>query len=151
MTPRSLPGVLAAVLAAGALTKTATISATGGFVAISVRDVDAATQWYQDVFDLKVTLRTPHERQARIVVLGGPGIIVELVQHDSARDEPGDPALRHGLMKGGWIVSDFDSAVAQLRARNIPIAYGPFPSRPNAPANLIVRDNEGNLIQLFGR
>ena len=31
------------------------------------------------------------------------------------------------------------------------IAFGPFPARPNQRANMIVKDNAGNLIQIFGR
>jgi hypothetical protein len=28
---------------------------------------------------------------------------------------------------------------------------GPWPGRPNQPANVIVRDNAGTLIQIFAR
>jgi len=38
-----------------------------------------------------------------------------------------------------------------LRARWVDIAMGPFPARGGQRANVIVRDNAGNLIQLFGK
>ena len=43
----------------------------------------------------------------------------------------------------------FDSVVSQLRARGVEIAFGPFPARENQRANVLIRDNAGNLIQIF--
>lgn len=152
MTGRIVAAAVGVLLLAGLRDAPAPgVVASGGFVALSVRNLDATTRWYEEAFGLKVTMQTPHQNQSQVTVLGGPGIIVELVQRDSAHDEAGDPALRHGLMKAGWIVSDFDSVVARLRARHVDLAYGPFPPRPDSPANVIIRDNEGNLIQVFGR
>lgn len=37
-----------------------------------------------------------------------------------------------------------------LQKRNVEIAFGPYPARKNQRANVIIRDNGGNLIQLFG-
>ena len=42
------------------------------------------------------------------------------------------------------IVDDFEKTVAMLKARQVEIAFGPFP-------NVIVKDNAGNLIQFFGK
>jgi hypothetical protein len=36
-----------------------------------------------------------------------------------------------------------------LRARRAEIVIGPFPARNSQPADLIVKDNAGNLIQFF--
>jgi len=49
------------------------------------------------------------------------------------------------------IVSDFDAALAKLRERGVPLAFGPFPAKGNQRANFAIRDNAGNLIQFFGR
>jgi len=46
---------------------------------------------------------------------------------------------------------DFDGAVARLKARGVEIAFGPCPAREGQRANVLIRDNAGNLIQLFGR
>ena len=48
-------------------------------------------------------------------------------------------------------MTDFDKTLAILKARNVPIAFGPFPARPNQRANVIIRDNAGNLMQFFGQ
>jgi catechol 2,3-dioxygenase-like lactoylglutathione lyase family enzyme len=130
----------------------------GAFFAISVADMAASAKWYQDKFGLSIVMSSPKQAgaPAGAMALEGGGLIVELVQHDSARAlSQVAPALRssylvHGFFKGGVIVDDFDRAVATLRARGVEIAMGPFPRRGAMRANVIVRDNAGNLIQLFG-
>ena len=56
-----------------------------------------------------------------------------------------------GLFKVGFFVDDLDRAVAALRGRGVPLAFGPFPARDGVPANAAIRDPEGNYLQLFGR
>ena len=48
------------------------------------------------------------------------------------------------------MADDFDAAVASLRAKGVPIVIGPFPARAEQRANAIIRDNDGNYIQIFG-
>jgi len=79
-------------------------------------------------------------------------LIVELIQHDKAAEPTvSDPVLLHGIIKAGVIVDNWDRTLALLRARRVPIAFGPFPAGRGQRANLIIRDNSGNLIQFFGR
>jgi len=61
------------------------------------------------------------------------------------------PEQLHGFFKAGFFVHDFGGAVTQLRARGVEIVVGPFPQRDDQKANVIIRDNAGNLIQIFGR
>ena len=56
----------------------------------------------------------------------------------------------HVIFKVGVIVSDFEKTLSTLKERGADIAFGPFPARPGQRANVIVRDNAGNLIQFFG-
>jgi len=110
------------------------------------------SQWYADKFGMHVTLDAPRTNGAKATVLEGDGLIVELIQHDSAKPRPtADAVLLHGLMKAGIIVEDFDKTVASLRAAKVAFAFGPFPARTGQSANAIIRDPEGNLIQIFGR
>jgi catechol 2,3-dioxygenase-like lactoylglutathione lyase family enzyme len=88
-----------------------------------------------------------------VAILEGPGILVELVHHRGAQRPAARPAGRDappGPFKVGIIVDDFDGTLALLRSRGVAIAYGPFPERPDQPANVIVHDNDGNLIQILG-
>ena len=59
--------------------------------------------------------------------------------------------VRAKILRIGIIVDDFPQTLELLRRRGASFAYGPFPERADQPANVIVRDNEGNLIQIIGR
>jgi hypothetical protein len=59
--------------------------------------------------------------------------------------------LVHGFFKAGIVVDDFDKTLSALKARGVEIAIGPFPARGDQRANVIVKDNAGNLIQIFGK
>ena len=129
----------------------------GAFFALSVPDVAASTEWYSNKLGLEVVMEIPKQSGTAVTVLEGGGLIVELIQHDSARPlrdaAPGvtDPQFIHGLYKAGFVVKDFDDVLAELRSRGVEIAYGPFPATDIQLANVLIRDNAGNLIQIFGR
>lgn len=133
------------------------IPATGAFFALSVADIRASAKWYSEKLGLAVVKEEPNEKGAAVVVLEGAGLIVELIQHDDAvplvTAAPGVKSnmLVHGIVKAGAIVADFDETLVTLKQRNVQIAFGPYPARAHQRANVIIRDNAGNLIQLFGR
>src|ERR1051325_5155831 len=120
------------------------VIAAGAFFALFVPDLEASTKWYSEKLGLKVVMRVPKQDKAAVAVLEGSGLIVELIQHDDAlplskvtggaKDSP----LVYGIFKAGVIVNDFDKTLAMLKARNVEIAYGPFPARPNQRANVII-------------
>lgn len=128
------------------------------FIGLSVVDLDASTRWYRDKLGLRVVMEFPRteETRSRAAVLRGGGLTVELVQHDDAvplrtiLPRPGGSLYVHGIFKVGMTIDNFDEAVAALRARDVDIAFGPFPSREGQPANIMIRDDAGNYIQLFG-
>ena len=90
-----------------------------------------------------------------MVLLQGGGLTVELVRHDDAvplgtlRTGPGGALFVHGIFKVGVFVTNYDAVLAGLRARNVPIVIGPFPERPDQPANFMIRDNAGNYLQIL--
>ena len=128
---------------------------TGGFFAVSVADMASSIAWYQNALGLDIVME---QRQGGIAVtaLSGGGLMVELLQIDGARPLPvaapgvTDPQMIHGVWKAGFSVKDFDRTVEELRARGVQIAFGPFPANGNQKANVIIRDNAGNLLQVFG-
>jgi catechol 2,3-dioxygenase-like lactoylglutathione lyase family enzyme len=132
------------------------IGAIGAFFALSVADIDASVKWYSEKLGMKVTMREPNTNGAAVAVLEGDGLIVELIQHDAARPlttaapDAKEPLYIHGIFKVGVIVGDFEKTLSMLKASNVDIAFGPFTARPGQRANVIVRDNAGNLIQFFG-
>ncbi len=125
-------------------------TASGAFFALSVADLKASAQWYAEKLGLKVLMQMPKSGGNAVKVLEGGGLIVELLERDGAGPRPADPIQVHGFAKAGVIVTDFDKTVALLKERKVEIAFGPFPARPNHRANVIVKDNAGNLLQFFG-
>jgi catechol 2,3-dioxygenase-like lactoylglutathione lyase family enzyme len=132
------------------------LTAKGAFLALSVPDLDASVQWYTEKLDLRVVKREPPQGGTAFALLEGNGLLVELVDRDQAvplavaAPRVENETLVHGVFKAGVLVADFERTVALLRERQVPFAHGPFPARPDQRANVIVRDNAGNLIQFFG-
>jgi catechol 2,3-dioxygenase-like lactoylglutathione lyase family enzyme len=124
---------------------------TGAFFALSVSDVQASTKWYAEKLGLKVKLEVPEHDGVSVVVLEGGGLTVELIRHGKAAPAPAAIPLVHGLFKAGLVVDDFDRVVATLRARGVELVAGPFPAKGDQRANVVVKDNAGNLIQFFGK
>ena len=132
-------------------------AAGGAFFALSVSDMQASKQWYMEKLGLKVVMEIPHANKSSVTVLEGGGLTVELVKIDDARsltaiapDIQGGNLMVHGIFKAGLVIEDFDKTVATLRERGVTIAAGPFPAKDNQRANVLIRDNAGNYIQLFG-
>ena len=143
-TAQSAPGIAPA------------FTSRGAFFALSVADLGASTQWYVEKLGLAVVMHPPKQDKSEVTVLEGGGLIVELLQRDDAMPlAKAAPSLTaayqvHGLFKAGVVVDDFDATVATLRARDVAIAFGPFPASATQRANVIIRDNAGNPIQFFG-
>jgi extradiol dioxygenase family protein len=125
-------------------------SVKGAFFALSVSDIDASAKWYAEKLGLSVEMQTNCDKTS-VIVLSGHGLTVELIRRADATNLGKDALLNHGLFKAGLVVENLDKTLAELKARNVPIAYGPYPAKPNAMANFIIRDNAGNLIQFFGK
>ena len=128
----------------------------GAFIGLSVKDVEASVAWYTEKLGLAVVARPAKIEKSTAVILEGGGLIVELMQHDDAVSlGTAAPAITrnylvHGVFKAGIIVDDFEATLAQLKARGVEIAIGPFPATKDQRANAIVRDNAGNFLQFFG-
>ena len=131
-------------------------AATGAFFALSVADIQSSGKWYSEKLGLKVTMQPQRSGPGEVMVLEGGGIMVELVQHDEAMPlakltpQISDSFKVHGFFKAGIIVQDLDATLSMLKARDVPIAFGPFAAKDGRRANFIIRDNAGNLLHFFG-
>lgn len=118
------------------------------FLALRVRDAEAAAAWYARTFELTLANRFSTDAYEQRI-LQGEGLIVELVQLKSGM-APADPSGL-GFMKGGYVVRDFDGAVRRWRAGGVTflgrIIYDDK-LKLNAAA---LRDPDGNMIQIYGR
>jgi catechol 2,3-dioxygenase-like lactoylglutathione lyase family enzyme len=157
---RTLVSLLCFVpLAIGAQEPQPVLRTSDTFFALSVADAEASARWYSEKLGLMVTNRLPRNDQTKssMILVQGGGLTVELVQHDEAVPlrnfipEPRGSLYVHGIFKVGVAVDNFDEAIAALRARGVAIPIGPFPRRPDQPANAIIQDNAGNYIQIFGK
>jgi hypothetical protein len=103
-------------------------------------------------------MRPPVSETSKVAVLEGPGLLVELIQNNTARairdlvpdGKNAGPVFVHGQFKAGFMVADFDSVIATLQQRGVKIAIGPFPASRDQRANAIIRDNAGNYVQIIG-
>jgi catechol 2,3-dioxygenase-like lactoylglutathione lyase family enzyme len=126
----------------------------GAFFAVSVADLDASIAWYRDKLGLREASRFRFEKITG-ALLTSPGLEVEIMSHAEATT-PGNAmdanakVLTRGITKVGVRVDNLDAAVRTLRQRGVAIVLGPFPARRDQRANVVIRDNAGNLIQLFG-
>jgi catechol 2,3-dioxygenase-like lactoylglutathione lyase family enzyme len=131
----------------------------GGYIALSVADLDASAKWYADTFDLKIAKQRSQspDKKAVATILTGNGLIVELVQHAEAMAlRAAAPALSrafqiHGIFKAGVVVDDLDAAFQELEARKVDIAFRVFNDNALAYRTFAIRDNSGNMIQFFGK
>jgi catechol 2,3-dioxygenase-like lactoylglutathione lyase family enzyme len=142
--------VLPGLATASPESKGPVLESEGTFFALSVSNLAASTAWYRDKLGLRVVMEVPPQGGTAVTILEGDGLIVELLQRDGARPPAGDAQLTHGFFKAGILVKDLDRTLARLRERGVEIAFGPYPASDTQRANLILRDNSGNLIQLFG-
>ena len=131
----------------------------GGYIALSVADLDASAKWYADTFDLKIVRNHSQspDRKSVATILTGNGLIVELVQHaDAMALRAAAPALSrvfqiHGIFKAGVVVDDLDATFQELEARKVDIAFRVFSDDALAYRTFAIRDNSGNMIQFFGK
>jgi hypothetical protein len=116
-----------------------------------VADLAASTAWYVDKFGLSVKQQIPKTNGVAATILEGGGLTVELVQRDDAAPPIASAERIHGIFKVGFVIDDLDGTLSALRQRGVDVVAGPFQSTATQRANVILRDNKGNLIQLFGR
>lgn len=131
------------------------VETRGAFIGLSVPDVHASANWYSEKLGLQVIFQPPPSGPSTVIVLQGGGLTVELLQDNRAvplsQAAPSITAnyLVHGIFKAGVFVKHYDKLLIALQERGIPIVLGPFPETAEQPANLLIRDNAGNLIQFF--
>lgn len=132
-------------------------SPTRQFFAVSVPDVEAAADWYARVFGMEVEKSIDTEDgSVAIRILAAEHLTVEILQHGDARPlsalkpDVEKSYLLHGIFKVGLQVSDFDGALARLRATGVELVGEPIDDLEGGVRFVLFRDVAGNLLQLFG-
>lgn len=150
--------LIALTLSLGPLTAARAGAGPSGrqFIGLSVPDAKASATWYQQAFGLQVLRETEApDGRARVLVLGSDSLLIELLQHRDAL--PFDSrshksrAMVHGLFKVGFEVADLEMTLKQLRQLGAELMTADIvDDREQGLRYLLVRDNNGNLLQLFG-
>jgi catechol 2,3-dioxygenase-like lactoylglutathione lyase family enzyme len=148
------PLILSLALLAPGPGASAVANCPATFFALSVPDLEASTKWYTDAFGLEAT-KLPGGEKARVALLRGRGLLIELVELAEAADlEERVPGLKgryevHGLFKAGFFVKDLDAEIARLRAKGVRFKGSLFEDPVARARSILVLDNDGNIIQLF--
>jgi catechol 2,3-dioxygenase-like lactoylglutathione lyase family enzyme len=143
------------ILAVGVSTASAAEGAKAPvFFAISVPDLDASVQWYTETLGLTATVLPPGP-QAKVAIVRGPGLLVELIQPAKGfggPTRPRSPRERHferGFTKVGFHVEDLDATVARLKKKGANVMGSVYSDQATGVRSIVVLDNDENLIQLF--
>ena len=119
---------------------------------ISVPDLEASIRWYAEVLDFEVEQRLEIPAiPAKVAMLRRGDLRLELFEVPGAQPLPEErrhPNLdlrTHGNKHLAFAIKDIDSAERELRSRGADIVWV---RRFEFGANIFVRDNSGNLVEL---
>jgi methylmalonyl-CoA/ethylmalonyl-CoA epimerase len=119
---------------------------------ISVPDLEASIRWYAEVLDFEVEQRLEIPAiPAKVAMLRRGDLRLELFEVPGAQPLPEErrhPNLdlrTHGNKHLAFAIKDLDSAERELKKRGADIVWV---RRFEFGANIFVRDNSGNLIEL---
>ena len=160
--------VLLSALAFGQTSQTGTkmssdtkpvFKANGGFVAITVPDLDASAKWYVENLGLRIVKNHAMrpDNKAAVTILQGNGFAVELIWlADAAPLAKVAPQAKgaqdiHGILKSGLFVDDLDATLKELKSRNVTMAFDTFYDKSMDCRMFAIRDNNGNILQFFGK
>ena len=129
-------------------------------IGITVRDLDRAVAFYQDVFDLSVVAEFSvsgeafatgvdvEAARARFAHLDAGSIRLELVEYEPAGDQSDSPQLNdQGAIHLGLETDDLDAFYADLPTDVETLS--PPQTTDTGTRILFVRDPEGNLIEVL--
>ncbi|MEM7417480.1 MAG: VOC family protein [Gemmatimonadota bacterium] len=116
-------------------------------MAVRVADLDAALDWYSEVFALQEVNRLDRGGLS-IRILAGEALSVELIHQEGVRRPEG----RHlGLFKSGIFVRDIEGFLARMQAHGVDADDAVFVDHALQMRSFVMRDLEGNRLQLFER
>jgi lactoylglutathione lyase len=120
-------------------------------VNLYTRDIEAGLRFYRGLLGFTETFRTPHDGVPSHVELRLDGFMIGLGTVEAARDvhgieaAPGSPAMVIVL----W-TDDVDAAYRDLIAAGVPAIRQPHDTG-NINRNALVRDPDGNLVEIVAR
>lgn len=130
----------------------------GAFFALSVPDAEASAAWYHKHLGFRVIGKgEAPDKVARGILLEGHGSLLEIVQHSKAKSLktllPQNSGAHeiYGIFKVGLHVNDIDSAYRIVKANETELVYQLAFSQQMGMRWFTIRDNNGNLLQFYGK
>lgn len=127
------------------------------FAAVVVSNLDAASEWYKRLLNLKLKSEMKDDAGTyRIVILTSPEFELELLSLKGSVPRTnclsGQPAgtEMQGLFKTGFDVDHMDQWIARLKSINIPIPQI-WTDKSTGKRNFIITDPDKNMVQFFER
>lgn len=124
---------------------------TGAFHAISVRNLDAAIEWYSR--HLGFTLESRAENDERKgALLTRAGTVLELAEFVDAieRDPRRESHEVYGIFKLGFTTAALEHTYRHLERSGVEVFF-PIVETANGRRTFAVKDLDGNIIQFFGQ
>ena len=126
------------------------------FTAIIVTDIDASIDWYSNILGFTVLNKVESEaRGFKQSNLERGNILLELIELDAALDakdvvpDYNSKTRLIGFFKSGFIVVDFDKWIVHITRHQVTV-HGTVVTDPNSGKRMvIIKDPDGNRIQLF--
>ena len=126
------------------------------FSAMIVTNIDTSINWYTDVLGFEVlNLVVSKERGFRQSNLKKDAIAIELIELDSAisiKDVAPNYTSKtrvKGFFKTGFLVSDFDKWMSHLNKKEVNFHGSVVTDESNGKRMVIIKDPDGNRIQIF--
>lgn len=130
----------------------------GGFLALSVADMEKQVAWYRDRLGFSIIeQRDVPDRNIRFALLRREGLLVELLQLPDAKPRNQSDAAAasasktHGFFKGGLVVRDIEGLRHEWQEKGVAFSL-PLGEPGSAGLRMFqIKDPEGNLLQFLGR
>lgn len=126
------------------------------FSAMIVKDIDQSIQWYSDILGFEILNQTESEKMGfEQANLKRGAILIELISLQSAVS-PSDvipdyssKTKLHGFFKTGFLVGDFDQWMDHLNRLKVDFHGRVVIDQLSGKRMVIVKDPDGNRIQIF--
>lgn len=142
--------LLAAALYANSATADELPAMDGTFIAISVSEIGAAVDWYENQLGFEVVSTSENESR-KGALLSRPGVLLELAEFaDAAARHPAVQSHQlYGIFKLGFVTDDIDATFAALSTSGVDVFF-PIVEATDGQRTFGIRDMDGNIVQFFG-
>lgn len=115
---------------------------------IEAADIERSESWYVSVFGVKRVNRFDRPAFDQRILIGDD-VILELVESKPSARKADERHL--GIVKAGVQIGDLDSRLKEWRAAGLAPAGGLVFDEALGLATVLLRDPDGNIIQIFGK